>query len=127
MHFAVYIQERASKLMVVHDAEDSMKERKAAGRSQAAAMGRRRCKTYKRPPSAPFRSTVRLAERCSLDLHVVFDLCIVSDAADGVPSGEHLMGDHPPEAASLSPDELSRVLLAIVTRDLLSNYGTMEI
>ena len=47
------------------------------------------------------------------------DLYIVSDATDEVPSGEHPMGDHPPEAASSSPGELSRALLAIVTRDLL--------
>ena len=52
-------------------------------------------------------------------LSVCLDLYIVSDAADEVPSGEHPMGDDPPEAASSSPGELSRALLAIVTRDLL--------
>ena len=49
------------------------------------------------PPSPPLSALPRGA----LDLHVVFDLCIVSDATDEVTSGEHSMGDHPPEAASL--------------------------
>ena len=107
-----------TKLMVVQDNEASREERKASGRSQAAATGRSRCKTCKRcplPPSPPLSALPRGA----LDLHVVFDLYIVFDAADEVPSGDHSMGDHPPEAAPSSPGELSRVLLAIVTRDLL--------
>ena len=75
-------------------------------------------KREKPPPLSPSPAPSAVP-RGALDLRVVFDLYVVSDAADEVPSGEHPMGDHPPEAASLSPGELSRVLLAIVTRDLL--------
>ena len=70
------------------------------------------------PPSHPLSALPRGA----LDLYIVFDLYmtlyIVSDAADEVPSGEHRR--ELPEAASSPPGELSRVLLAIVTRDPLS-------
>jgi hypothetical protein len=48
------------------------------------------------------------------------DLYIVSDAANEVPSGEHPMGNHTADAASSPPGELSRVLVAIVTRELSS-------
>ena len=53
-------------------------------------------------------------------LSVCLDLYIVSDAADEVhmPSGDHPMGDHTADAASSPPGELSRVLVAIVTREL---------
>ena len=69
----------------------------------------KRAKGAPLPPSPPLSALPRGA----------LDLYIVSDAADEVLSGEHPMGDHPPEAAPLSPGELSRALLAIVTRDLL--------
>ena len=78
-------------------------------------------KRAKGPPLSP-SPPLSASPRGALDLHVVFDLyinMIVSDAADGVPSGKPPMGDHSPEVASSSPGELSRVLLAIVTRDLL--------
>ena len=75
----------------------------------------KRAKGAPLPPSPPLSALPRGA----LDLHAMFDLYIVSDAADEVPSGEPPMGDHPPEAAFSLPGELTRVLLAIVTRDLL--------
>ena len=52
-------------------------------------------------------------------LSVCLDLYIVSDAADEAPSGDHPMGDHTADAASSPPGELSRVLVAIVTREPL--------
>ena len=69
----------------------------------------KRAKSAPLPPSPPLSALPRGA----------LDLYIVSDATNEVSSGEQPMGNHPPEAASSSPGELSRALLAIVTRDLL--------
>ena len=91
--FAVYIQECASELMVVQDAEASRRETRKAVckqrlRDDADA------KYAKGSPSPLFPSHL---PEVALDLHVVFG------AADDVPSGEEPMGDDPADAASASP------------------------
>ena len=77
----------------------------------------KRAKGAPLPPSSP----LSVLPRGALDLHVVFDLYIVSDAADEVrmPSGDHPIGEHTADAASSPPGELSRVLVAIVPREPL--------
>ena len=61
-------------------------------------------------PSLPL--PLPLAERLSRLIYYV-------RRADEVPSGDHPMGDHTADAASSPPGELSRVLVAIVTREPL--------
>ena len=80
---------------------------------QAVEQQRLKAKRAKRSTSHPSPSPSPL-------LSVCLDLYIVSDAADEVhmPSGDHPMGDHTADAASSPPGELSRVLVAIVTREL---------
>ena len=69
----------------------------------------------KRAKGSPSALSPSHLPEVALDLHVVFG------SADDVSSGDEPMGDHDhtADAASAPPGELSRVLLAIVTRDPL--------
>ena len=83
-------------------------------KAKRQAVEQQRLKTKRAKDSTSHHSSSPL-------LSVCLDLYIVSDATDDVriPSGDHPMGDHAADAASSPPCELSRVLVAIVTREPL--------
>ena len=91
--------------MVVQDAEESRKERKASGRREVAATGRSKRKTaahaMKNQVCAPlFRPPSPFLDLCYVDATLG---AVEGARATNDLSGEQLMGDRPADAASPPP------------------------